>query len=160
MSREPRDEQTENLEPDSAGIGPDDAQEDTEAILSRRRFLIQSGLASAGLAAAGCEKGGKSDQAAGPEPMGKPTEPRVCLAVEAPKPDAAAAAQPCLSAPYMAPDQPMRPRVCLKVRQPDPMRDPGARRAMVCLSKPAPKRPKRPKRPMRTPRICLSESID
>ena len=74
----------------------DSAQEDTEAILSRRRFLIQSGLAGAGLAVAGCEKGGKVDKASKTGPMGKPHSPGICLKVAGPKPDAAVS-QPCLS---------------------------------------------------------------
>ncbi len=157
--------QPEPIEPDSAQLEPDSAQEDTEAILSRRRFLIKSGLASAGLAVAGCEKGGKTDQTNAPGPMSKPHKPGICLKVAGPKPDAAVS-RPCLSVPDMTPDKPMRPRVCLKVRPPEPMRDPGGRKAMVCLSQPKPPRKKRPTPPKppkprkRRARICLSEAID
>ncbi len=151
MSNEPRDEQPEPINADSA-------QEDTDAILSRRRFLIQSGLAGAGIAVGGCEKGGKTDKASGAGGMDKPPKPGICLKVRAPQRDAAVS-RPCLSVPERPPMEPgmkpamapdMKPRVCLKVRMP---RKPD-RRATVCLSKPTQRRPKPRKKPRG--RICLS----
>ena len=84
------------------GEAPGRPEEDREAILSRRKFLIESALASAGitLGVAGC----------GPS---KETTPEVCLRV---------APQKCLKmAPPRAPDGGMpqvclsRPRPCLSV---------------------------------------------
>jgi hypothetical protein len=61
---------------------PDRAREDTAAILSRQRFLIQS--AGAGIGAAGCDKGGKADRSGGttPDPMEPPHKPGICLSVD------------------------------------------------------------------------------
>lgn len=147
---------------DAPQTSPDNAQEDTDAILSRRRFLIQSGLAGAGLAVTGCDKGGKPDKAAGTDPMGKGHKPGICLKIAAPKPDAAVS-QTCLSVAIMKPDKPPSPRPCLGLTRTPPKRpqmDPGKtpmkppRKAMVCLTQP---RPPRRKRPGGRPRICLSK---
>ncbi|HUT34349.1 MAG TPA: hypothetical protein VNE39_12760 [Planctomycetota bacterium] len=68
--------------------------EDTRAILDRRRFLIKSTLVGAGLgaAAAGCDLLG----------------PRACLAPPQPCLSVAPPPQPCLSPP---------PRPCLSIRR-------------------------------------------
>ncbi len=134
MSNEDRQAQPDAIEPDTA-------QEDTDAILSRRRFLIQSGLAGAGIAVGGCDKGGKTDKAGGADPMGKPPRMHVCLDVPAPRRDAAVS-RPCLSVPPRPDMQrvmkpPPKPRVCLM--EPPPRRPP--RKAMVCLSKTRKRRP-------------------
>ena len=104
----------------------DAEQQDTEAILSRRAFLVRSALAGAGVAAAGCgdkpQPGPKvclgpppARRDAGVKPKGRPRPgpdagPKPCLKVKPPdhKP------RPCLSA----------PRPCLKVKPP---------RAQPCL---------------------------
>ncbi len=105
--------------------------EDTEAILSRRDFLIKSGLATAGVAAVGC--GEKQTQ-----------KPQPCLSQPARQPDAETA-RPCLK--VRAQQDAGAARPCLKIKPPPPqpcLKPP----AQPCLS---PKPPPRPK-----PRPCLS----
>ena len=137
------------------------AREDTEAILSRRAFLIQSALAGAGVAAgaAGCDKKGKPAQA-----PSKP-RPQICLKKRGPRPDGSL--RPCLS--VRPPEEPPRPmtagdpkpgmndgarvpmgRACLGLRQPDKPKP----RPKVCLSVRKRRPPKRRKKPRG--RICLS----
>jgi len=92
--------------------------EDTQAILDRRRFLIESTLAGAGLGAlaAGCDT-------EKPRPcLSIAKEPQPCLSVikEPPKkPDTATPPQPCLS-------PPPEPRPCLEVPAP-PKKDAKAK---------------------------------
>jgi len=80
--------------------------EDTEAILSRRRFLISSTLAGAGLGAtlSGCRR--------------QPQEPKVCLTLDRPKPPYA---RPDQQAPPTEKPQPAqaKPQPCLEVPPPD-----------------------------------------
>jgi hypothetical protein len=102
--------------------------EDTEAILSRRRFLIQSTLATAGLgvAASGCK----------PEAC---LEPQVCL-TPAPPPDV----QPQVCLDVVEPE----PQVCLE-EEPEPQ---------VCLSvEPEPQVCLDVELPVPEPQVCLSE---
>ena len=82
------------------------SDEDTEAILSRRRFLIESTLAGAGIGAlaTGCRP--QVCLEVTPDP-----EPRVCLEVES---DPNAEPQVCLE--VMAPEPPSEP--CLSPREP------------------------------------------
>ena len=86
--------------------------DDTEAILRRRRFLIQSALAGAGIGAllAGC--------APKPcltvlQPPAEPT-PRPCLAVVPPPQPSKPG--PCLK--VVPPKKPPRPGPCLSIRRP------------------------------------------
>ena len=108
---------------------PNRREEDTEAILHRRRFLIQSTLASAGLGAvvSGCQPQVCLSVAPPPEPQPcldvEPPEPQPCLEVEPPRP------QPCLSEPP-APEP--RPEPCLKVVEPP--QPPPKPEPTVCLS--------------------------
>ncbi|MBC8874166.1 MAG: hypothetical protein H8E44_32405 [Planctomycetes bacterium] len=116
---------------------PKRREEDTEAILHRRRFLIQSTLASAGLGAvvSGCQPQACLSAApdpclsVAPEPEPQPCldvgppEPQPCLEVEPPRP------QPCLSEPP-APEP--RPEPCLKVVEPP--QPPPKPEPTVCLS--------------------------
>jgi hypothetical protein len=100
--------------------------EDTQAILARRRFLIESALAGGlGALAAGCEK-------EEPSPCLKVGTPRVCLKVPPPeppkKPDTATTPQPCLS-------PPVEPRPCLEVAPPPKKDAKGTGEGpRVCLS--------------------------
>ena len=99
------------------------ADGDTEAILRRRRFLIESALAGAGLGAllTGCE-------------------PLVCLKVAPPpttkappKPKTETSAKACLSVP-------LNPQPCLEVMPPKPKTDTKPTTAVVprpCLRLPA-----------------------
>ncbi len=86
--------------------------EDTQAILDRRRFLIESTLAGAGIgiAAAGCR-------------------PQACLSVE-PEPG------PCLSPPPedAVPGPTDEPEVCLEVVPPEPPPPTGEPEPDICLS--------------------------
>jgi hypothetical protein len=122
--------------------------EDTEAILRRRKFLIQSALAGAGLGAllAGCEAEPKVCLEVTPDGP----NPNICLqppkvgtkagpkpgTEAAPKLKTDAAARTCLSVPP-------EPGPCLKL--PAPRTHTGAK---VCLKLAPPKKPK--------PRVCLS----
>jgi hypothetical protein len=161
-SRKPDAEQPrEGDQPDASQGEP---TEDRAAILSRRAFLIESALASAGITVgiAGCG------------PSQKDTAPQVCLSVpreclkvrQTPTtvpPDAgpAVAPRPCLSvAPRVclevAPQKCLRvaPQKCLKIAPPAERRDGGAPRPClrprVCLSiAPPTKKP--------SGKICLSE---
>jgi hypothetical protein len=147
-SRKPDDEGPEGEprpEPDRG-----EATEDRAAILSRRAFLIESALASAGITVglAGCG------------PSKKETVPQVCLSIALPPPDAAApASQPprpsvCLQPTVcLSPARPgvclrVAPQKCLKVAPPRERRDGGVPRP--CLS-----RPRVCLQPPR-PRACLS----
>ncbi|HUT34348.1 MAG TPA: hypothetical protein VNE39_12755 [Planctomycetota bacterium] len=109
--------------------------EDAQAILDRRRFLIESTLAGAtlGALAAGCDtdpqacltppRPPKPKTAGEPPPPPKPTTsatPQPCLEVAPPpKPKTGTAPQPCLSMPApkvcvrMAP----KPKVCLSLEE-------------------------------------------
>jgi hypothetical protein len=151
------------------GEAPARREEDREAILSRRKFLIESALASAGITlgvgVAGCG------------PSKKETAPQVCLSVAPveprpteclkvappPPPDAGAPAsqpvrptvclqpRPCLSVPR-PPEVCLRvaPQKCLKIAPQRP--DGGMPRP--CLSRPRPcLQPKKPP----SGKICLSE---
>lgn len=129
--------------------------EDTQAILDRRRFLIQSTLATAGIVAGagGCR----------PEPevclTPAPPEPQVCLSVAAPEPcldvsepqeppmppDGSGGNQPepetCLDVSVPQHPEP-EPEVCLSLMEDAPMLPPEPE---VCLSVEA------------TPQPCLSD---
>ncbi len=102
--------------------------EDTQAILNRRRFLIESTLAGAGLGAlaAGC---GKEE----------PQKPQICLSVAVPpeppkKPGTATPPQPCLDvAPPPKPTTATAPRPCLSMPAPQPCLK-IAPKPKVCLS--------------------------
>jgi hypothetical protein len=110
--------------------------EDTEAILNRRRFLIESTLAGAGIGAvlSGCEA--QPCLKIKPEPRqcldvppdrptSKPTEPQVCLSVEISplKVHPPASSQPaaCLKVEVKPPKPPpgpcLRPGPCLSIRR-------------------------------------------
>ena len=139
-----------NEQAKSRGERPD---EDTEAILNRRRFLIASALAGAGLGAvAGCDpepclKVGPPPRKAGSKPSTRPAErkpktpdqpePKPCLTPELPKPKTAAqpkpkpgtAPRPCLSV-----IRPPGPRGCLKIA-PKP-KTPSPPKPKICLSMP------------------------
>lgn len=112
-------------------------EEDRQAILRRRRFLIQSALTGAGLGAllAGCE----------------PDEPKPCLSIRRP-PKSTADPKPCLE---VAPPEPAtktgtklmtgtEPEVCLSV--PAPFKP--TTQAKVCLKIAPPEKLK--------PKECLS----
>ncbi|MBM4042246.1 MAG: hypothetical protein FJ290_27450 [Planctomycetes bacterium] len=128
--------------------------EDADAILNRRRFLIESTLAGAGLGAlaAGCEKE--------PQPCLKvaPPKPSPCLKLPAPdtatppvKPKTAVEPQPCLQPLPPKPATSVAPQPCLDVA---PVPKPKSGTApQPCLSMPAPKVCLRiaPK-----PKVCLS----
>jgi len=173
-SRKPDDEGPQD------GDRPDDGQgeptEDREAILSRRAFLIESALASAGITVglAGCDtKRGTGPQvclsiAAPPPDAGtrKPL-PRVCLEEmppQPPRPSVCLQPQVCLSVPRPTECLKVAPRVCLraapqkclKVAPPRERRDGGVPRP--CLSRPRP-RPCLSIAPKKKPSgaICLSE---
>ena len=124
---------------------------DTEAILDRRRFLIESTLAGAGLGAvlAGC------DNSSGPH---------ACLSIEPqrrPKPKPPES-QPCLSVEIGRPTtqrNPPGPGACLKVEVKPPRDVPHRPDPGPCLSpepewrRSLPRRPPKPK-----PGPCLSRS--
>jgi hypothetical protein len=106
----------EDPPPEDARQRPEEDCEDTEAILARRRFLIASTLAGAGLGVAlsGCQ----------PKPCLKVKEPgpRVCLSVK-PEPRVCLTVDPELpKRPKPDPPKegasanPPRPEVCLSVR--------------------------------------------
>ncbi len=117
----------------------DEPPEDREAILSRRRFLIESALASAGITigVAGC--GTKKEEVPqvclSPPPQSQKAPPHICLKVA--------------------------PQECLKVAP--PRLDGGVPRPRVCLSKPPPRAclsiRRKPPKDTKDPagRICLSE---
>ena len=93
-----------------------DHDEDTEAILDRRRFLIESTLAGAGLGAvlAGCDNRSEPHACLS-------IEPQPCLEVEPPE------SQPCLSIEIGQPTtqpKPPGPEVCLKVEVKPPFKPP------------------------------------
>jgi hypothetical protein len=153
-SRKPDDEGPQDGDQPDRDQG--EATEDRAAILSRRAFLIESALVSAGITVgvAGC---GPSK----PDPA-----PQVCLSVAAPPPDAGAAASPpprptvclqptvCLSVAAPRPTECLKvaprpclevvPQTCLRVAPPRERPDGGAPRPClrprVCLSI-APKKP-------------------
>jgi len=74
-------------------VSPRQGEEDTEAILSRRRFLISSTLAGAGIGAAlsGCRTEPPEPKVClTPLPPKQPPEPKACLSIkkiETPKPE-------------------------------------------------------------------------
>jgi len=114
--------------------------EDTEAILRRRRFLIESALAGLGVGAlaAGCKEEPEPKvclTALPPEPPPKKgTGPQVCLR-PAPPPKGDTKAQPCLEvAPTPAPclSVPANPQPCLEVMP--PKEAPPKERPQACLS--------------------------
>ena len=108
--------------------------EDTRAILHRRRFLIESALAGIGAGAVliGCDK----------KPAGSP---KPCLSVKAP-PQTQPKPQVCLE---------VEPRPCLSVA-PSPATKPATRpEPQVCLSPPVPP-PPTPCLKIVPPQPCLS----
>lgn len=119
--------------------------EDAEAILSRRRFLIESAVAGAGLGAlaAGCAEEERA---------------RPCLSVmvkELPKPGTATSPQPCLE---VAPPQPCLdvappPEACLSVAPPPEPKEGQGPPPQPCLSLPP---PKPCLRIAPQPKVCLS----
>ena len=130
--------------------------EDTEAILNRRRFLIESALAGAGLGAvlSGCEDetAPRACLSVAPPPktcLQPPPESRPCLKIK-PEP------RQCLD---VIPDPPTRkptePQVCLSVEISRPKTQPAASQPAGCL-KVEVKPPKPPPRPCLRPRPCLS----
>jgi hypothetical protein len=129
------------------------ATEDRDAILSRRKFLIESALASAGITigVAGC---GPSKKDTGPQVcLSIAPQPQECLKVAPPRPNV------CLSPPPQPP--PPQPQECLRVAPQKclkiaPPRDGGAPRPQVCLSKPRP-RPCLSVAPKPSGKICLSD---
>jgi hypothetical protein len=162
-SRKPDDEQPRAGDPPAAGEG--EPTEDRAAILSRRAFLIESALASAGITVgiAGCG------------PSKKDTAPQVCLSVApteclkvapqsrptaclgvAPRPCLSVAPRVCLE---VAPQKCLRvaPQKCLKIRPPAERRDGGVPRP--CLSRPRPRVCLSIAPPTKKPsgKICLSE---
>ena len=123
--------------------------EDTEAILARRRFLIRSALAGAGLGAvlAGCESK--------PEAV-----PRPCLSVAVPPPTSNTDAQPKTST-EPKPGTATKPEVCLKIAPPEKPPEPAPKTVtepQICLSVPAPQPCLTPAPPKEEPgaRPCLS----
>lgn len=102
---------------------PQDEQ-DRQAILSRRTFLIEAALVNAGLAAACSPKASPNPPPKNTEPDAsvKKPEPTVCLKEAPPPPDRDAG--------RTEPDVPPKPapRPCLKVRPPEKKNEP-----MVCL---------------------------
>ena len=119
------------------------SDEDTEAILNRRRFLIESTMAGAGIGAvlSGCE--------AQPGPEAKPPESRPCLKIK-PEP------RQCLDVPPDPPtSKPTEPQVCLSVEISQPKTPPAASQPAACL-KVEVKPPKPPPRPCLRLRPCLS----
>jgi hypothetical protein len=152
--RKPDDEGPQDGDPPDRGQG--EATEDRAAILSRRAFLIESALASAGITVgvAGCG------------PSKKDTAPQVCLSVPReclkvaqprdagpppPRPNVCLQPQVCLSVPAPRPTEclTIRPRVCLRVapqkclKIAPPRERPDGGVPRPCLSRPR-------------PRVCLS----
>jgi hypothetical protein len=135
------------------------ADRDTEAILARRRFLIQSTLAGLGIGAAaavtGCGDEPKACLEVAPEPKAKPKpepEPKPCLEVE-PEPEPCLSIiepepepKPCLTVPPeeepkpcldVAPDDgkaESEPKICLKIAPPTEEKPPKSDRPGICLS--------------------------
>jgi hypothetical protein len=127
---------------------------DTEAILARRRFLIQSTLAGLGISAAaamtGCGDEPKACLEVAPKPKPEP-EPKPCLEVE-PEPEPCLSIEPepepkpCLTVP---PEE--EPKPCLDVAPPDKKPKP---KPEICLRIAPPTEEKPPKSDR--PGICLS----
>jgi hypothetical protein len=120
-SRDDRDDEP----PREAESEPERPTEDRAAILSRRAFLIESALASAGITVglAGCER------------EKQPVAPQKCLDIAAQK-GLGVTPQKCLSvAPKMCLKVAPQPRVCLSER-----RDPKPPAARPCLEMMPPKR--------------------
>lgn len=130
---QPPPEHRESEKPATAS----EAQEDTEAILSRRSFLIKSALSGAGVAATAC----------GPKPSPHPclSEPPMRRDAAAARPRREIAVPPKTSrdAGAEAPLRPPKPHPCLSPPKPQP-----------CL-KIKPRRT--PKRRKPRGRICLSD---
>jgi len=98
------------------------SEEDTEAIMNRRKFLIESTLVGAGLSAAlaGCKSESES-------------EPKVCLSINVP---VTTQPKPCLEVDSQPADdevKPIGPQVCLSIDTP-PEPPPLPRRLGPCLS--------------------------
>ena len=119
---------------------PDDgktARQDTEAILSRRRFLIQSALAGAGVVATSCKRKATRSAEKGVEPPLKPG------------PDSGPKAVPCLSKPAPMRREPSDPGGLNPMEPPAPLRP-----EPMDTMRPGPRRRrrrrgmKRPHRPM------------
>jgi hypothetical protein len=119
----PRDEPPRDGGPRDAGTAT--PAEDRAAILSRRAFLIESALASAGITVglAGCDRGkpGGPQVCLSPPPQKGPDSPQMCLKV-APRECLKVAPRVCLE---------VAPRPCLKLAPP---RDGGAPQPRPCLS--------------------------
>ena len=155
-------------DPNEQGNGPGERpDEDTQAILNRRRFLIASALAGAGLGAAatGCDRDAQPDIClkVAPRPRLTPKPPAKPGTADRPEPKPATAVEPRPCLEPVPPDRGhkpgTRPEVCLSVEIP-PAPKPGPK---VCLKlaprKPEPKPcltvPPRPT-PKPGPRPCLS----
>ena len=85
--------------------------DDTQAILRRRRFLIQSALAGAGLGAllTGCRPEPHACLSVVPAPPKPPTGPKICLKPVAP--------HPCLKVAPPRPCLKIAPKPCLSIRK-------------------------------------------
>ena len=103
--------------------------DDTEAILERRRFLIRSTLAGLGVAAAtavsGCDRPEKCLKVKPPDPKPKPPkdepEPKVCLKTVKP-----------------GPPEP-EPKPCLSIEAPEPPKDkPDLKKLLTPEDRPGP----------------------
>jgi hypothetical protein len=144
--------------PGEAPARPGEPAEDRDAILSRRKFLIESALASAGITigVAGCG------------PSKKDPGPQVCLSVapQPPPPDAAFAQPPpprptvCLQ-PQVCLSPPPQPQECLKIapqkclKFAPPRERPDGGTPRPCLSRPRVCLSVAPKKPP-SGNICLS----
>ena len=89
--------------------------EDTEAILNRRRFLIQSTLASAGVGAvmSGCKAEPEPGICLSVDPPEPEPEPEVCLDVAPPEPEPEPQVSQDVEPPEPEPDP--EPTICLTV---------------------------------------------
>jgi hypothetical protein len=118
---------------------------DTEAILARRRFLIQSTLAGLGIATAAAVTGCDD-----PRPCLTPPEPKPCLSEDTeklkPEPDKP---KVCLS------EAPPDPKPCLSPPEPKPCLSEVFEEPKPCLSPPAPP----PEKKELKPQVCLSMEI-
>lgn len=138
-------------------------RDDETSILNRRDFLIQTALASVGMAWLG--QSCKPDKPqmclsikAPDEPDGqsetqiKPEEPQVCLKILPPEEES----QPCLSVivPKKQPDPKEEPKPCLSVeptKKPEPKDEP-----QPCLSIEPKKKPNKTGAPEDVPQSCLT----